>query len=164
MSELPLCRMQGMRTSHEPWRSCWVAILTCTTLSSQVGCSSWRKRFARPPALAAQAASANLPSVEPPPPPEMPTSTDVAAVVAQSPPIAEPDPEPMGPTDRFGQQPVLRPFVKKQEPRGVRLAKCTGRFAGTVVTAVGYTVGFVAMLAFMAWAKTDNDHNDFDDF
>lgn len=152
-----------MRTSHEPWRSCWVAILTCTTLVPQVGCSSWRKRFARPPALAARAASANLPSVEPPSPPEMPTATDVAAVVAQSPPIAEPDPEPLGPTDRFGQQPVLRPFVKKKEPRVVRFAKGTGRFAGMVVEAVGCTVGCVAMLAFMLWVNAEDDDDD-DDF
>ena len=153
-----------MRTSHEPWRSCWVAILTCTTLASQVGCSSWRKRFARAPAVQAQAASADLPSMEPPPPPELPTSTDVAAVVAQSPPVVVQDPEPMGSTDRFGQQPVLRPFVKKKEARGVRFVKGTGRFAGKVVQVVGQTVACVAVLAFMAWAKTHDDDDDYDDF
>lgn len=150
-----------MRKSHEPWRSCWVAILTCTTLASQVGCSSWRKRFARTPAVPAQAASVDLPRVDPPPPAEtMPRTSDVAAVVAQSPPVVVQDPEP---TDRFGQQPVLRPFVKKKETGVVKFAKGTGRFAGKVVEVVGRTVGIVAALAFIAWVHSDDDY-DADDF
>lgn len=156
-----------MRSSPESWRCCWVAILTCSTATSQIGCQTWKHRFLRPRAAQAETASAALPMVEPPQPAE-PTaeSSDIAAILAAAPPpIPDPGPDPSAATDWRDQYPKLRPFVRKKEPTGMKVAKKIGYFVGDVVIVAGYTVVVVSGVAFMIWAKmTADDDDDDDDF